>query len=604
MNPLAEKAGWLRLFILALFGGFIVRLFFLQIVSGPHYQLLAERNRFQIFYRQAPRGLILDRHGYALASNTGVFNLYYNPLLLLEGAQERWRQVAAILGLRPAELGNEIKEAARMRRTRPVAWQISPERAFRFFEREEAYPEFFLASESLRAYPMEKAFSHVLGYLSRIQSYQDYEKLKAKGYRFDSWIGGFGLEKKFEEDLRGTDGAVLIEVDARGHPIGFSDQSARRQGGSDGLRLAQDPYPGRDLHLTVDGRLIEAAHQALLASPTGIGSVVGIEPETGRILVIAATPGFDPNAYISLTSTATESSGVEFPRAITGLYSPGSTFKVITSIAALEKGLDPNRQYRCNGKFILPTKEFKCWKKEGHGTVDFLHGLANSCNVYFYNAGLFAGGEALSSWALGFGLGTAFPVQEFPEWTKTGFVPTPKWKETKKRDSWHPGDSCNLAIGQGEALVTAVQLAGLYAMVANQGTLPELSIVDSITNPTTDQVLWTHAGHGKIAKKAPPVSDSTWTLLEEGLRRVVEEGTATRARIPGRHIYGKTGTAQNPHGEDHALFGCYLKDEGGRPRLALSIIIEQGGHGGSAAVPVARRVLEEFIRIEEEAGRT
>ncbi|MBI2070866.1 MAG: penicillin-binding protein 2 [Elusimicrobia bacterium] len=592
----------MRFLILIFVGVFALRLFLLQIVSGEKYSILAERNRFQIFYRQAPRGAILDRTGYPLASNVGVFNLYFNPRLLLEEPDKRVEAVSAILNLKKQDLDKEIALARSGGRTQLVARQIAPEAAFRFMERQEAFPEFFLASESLRYYPLGEAFSHVLGYLTRIKSRAQYERLKDLGYRFDSWLGGYGLEKNFEEYLKGTDGAVLIEVDVRGRPINRGVDTLREgHSGSGGLRLIEDAYPGQDMALTVDHRLLMTAYAALRDSPSGAGSVVGLDPLTGRVLVLVSTPGFDPNAYIRLDSGEDEAGRAEFPRALTGLYPAGSTFKVVTSVAALEKGIDPGRRYNCTGKFALPGRVFRCWKEEGHGSCDLVEGLKHSCDVYFYNAGLFAGGESISAWAMKFSLGRSMFVREFPEWSKQGFIPTPAWKEEKKRSSWYPGDTLNLSIGQGEVLVTPLQLAALFSLVATRGRLPQPYIVEVVGDVSSGAL-------GLTAQKTPiqvgGLSAKTWELVEAGLRAVVDGGTGRGANIPNRAIFGKTGTSQNPLGKDHALFACYLKDDQGTPRLALGVIIEHGGQGSTAAVPVARRVLEEFIRIEPDFAKT
>ncbi|MBI4668463.1 MAG: penicillin-binding protein 2 [Elusimicrobia bacterium] len=601
MATLSEKAAWLRLLMFSFFAVFGLRLFFLQVVFGRHYRLLAERNRFQIFYRQAPRGTILDRTGYPLASNIGVFNLYFNPNFLVEDAEDRVRVISGILNLKLDDLRRAVKTARVGRKTSLAARQISPEAAFRFFEKQESYPEFFLTSESLRYYPLGEAFAHVVGYLSRIRSRVEFEKLKDQGYRYDSWLGGYGLEKLFEQHLRGCDGAVLIEVDVHGRPLSQSRPAQEASGekrSQAGVSLVEDSYPGNDMELTIDHRLIMAAHQALKASSSGAGSVVALDPRSGAVRALVSTPGFDPNGYIRLTLEKPEVLlRAEFPRALTGLYPPGSVFKVITAIAALEKGLDPARRFRCMGKFALPGRTFKCWKEEGHGSLDFIEGIRNSCDVYFYNAGLFAGGEAISSWALKFSLGRSITVKEFPEWSKKGFIPTPRWKEEKKKDIWRPGDTLNLAIGQGEVLTSPLQLAALFAMLAGRGRLAQPYIIEALKNPSGG-VFWRNKPVLADDFKIPAVSDKTWQLLEAGLRSVVVEGTGRGANIAGYDIYGKTGTAQNPLGKDHALFACYLKDASGTPRLAVSVVVDNGGQGSVAAVPVARRVLEEFIKEE------
>ncbi|MBI4062810.1 MAG: hypothetical protein HY401_00735 [Elusimicrobia bacterium] len=594
---MSEKTPALRLLILAVFVVFATRLFFIQVIFGGDYRMLAERNRFQIFYRQAPRGIMFDRTGYAVATNVGVFNLYFNPLVVVEDAQRRDQEVAEVLKIRKDDLAGEIKKSRTFKRTRLVARQIPPVDAFRFLERQDLYPEFFLASESLRYYPLGNAFSHILGYLSRIQSRGAFEQLRGRGYRYDSWIGGYGLEKNLEDYLRGSDGAVLIEVDARGRPLGHANAGSDRSGGRQpqGLQLVQDSYQGGDVELTVDHRLILAAHEALLKSPGGAGSVVGLDPLTGAVLVLDSTPGFDPNGYIRLDASEIEPKRVEFSRAVTGLYPPASTFKVVTAMAALSKGLDPARRYRCTGRFDLLGRPFKCWKEGGHGLCDFFDGIKFSCDVYFYNIALFTGADTIGSWASKFSLGRPVFIREFPDLTKPGFIPTVGWRE-KKKGGWYPGDTLNLAIGQGEALATPLQLAVMFAMVANHGRRADPYLVRSLKNPRTGRVAWEYRPRSLTAWKIEDAPDHHWNLLEEALSKVVQEGTGQGAKIPGFAIYGKTGTAQNPRGKDHALFGCYLKDSRGVARLALSVVVEHGGQGSVAAVPVAKKILEEFIR--------
>lgn len=597
MTDFYERLKPVRAVLFAVFSLFALRLFFLQVVFGDDYRIMSERNRFQIFYRQAPRGLILDGGGLPLATNIGIFNMYFNPRFKVGDVKKRSEAVAAIMGVPVQELWRAIENASRINKTQLVLGQIAPQAAFRFFEIEKDFPEFFLASESLRYYPLKEAFSHMLGYLTKIPTREHFEKLKPLGYRFDSWIGRFGLERLFENYLRGDDGAVFVEVDAKGRPL-FSSPVAVKQQAAQMARLTQEPYPGQDILLTANSRLVGAAYKALQESPTGVGSAVAIDPQTGAVLALVSSPGFNPNSYVSDRGDRLAAQQNEFVRALTGVYPPGSIFKIPVSIAALEAGLDPAKKFICRGQYVLPGRTFKCWKKEGHGALGFIEGLQHSCDVYFYNIGLYSGPERLAQWAEKFSFGKKVALAEFPNLAAAGFIPTPDWKQSKKRSSWYPGDTLNFSIGQGEVLATPLQLALLMCLVANRGVAYEPYLVREIRDPFAQKILFKHPLKARPLVRVDHVSEGTWNLLEEALRLVVEAGTGRAANIAGYSIFGKTGTAQNPLGEDHSLFVCYLRSADGNPRLAVSVVIEHGGHGSSAAAPAAKKIMQEFIDME------
>jgi len=594
MNEIHNRARLLWWLIVGALGVFTARIFYLQVIQGSAYQVLAERNRFQVFFRQAPRGLVVDVKSRILAENVGVFNLYFNPNLYTEDLSAHAARVSAILRVPQEVFEREVEKTKQINRTRILLSQIPPTAAMRFMEVEKEFPEFFLTSESLRSYPWGTDLSHILGYLTKIQTKEEFEKLKTKGYRLDSWVGQFGLEKVFEDVLKGSDGAVFLEVDARGR----AERPASKETMPRGYEFTQDPYPGNTIHLSLDGQLSHLAHQLLRESASGFGSVIGIEPKTGAIRVLAMTPGFDPNAYIRIADKG-HLALTEYPRALAGTYPPGSVFKIITGIAALEsEHFDPKRQFLCRGEFVTPRKTFKCWKKEGHGWCDFLGGVENSCDVYFYHMGLILGPDPLTQWAHRFGLGEPAAIRELPQWSARGFIPSQQWKLRVKKEPWFSGDSLNMAIGQGEVLASPLQLADLISTVANRGVSYPPHLVDYVSDAFTDEVLYQNPGTLKPFLEVRQVQSATWDMVEKGLALVVNEGTGRGAQIPGYQIYGKTATAQNPLGKDHAIFVCYLKDEKNQPRLALAVVVEHGGMGSVSAVPIAREILKAYIHEE------
>jgi penicillin-binding protein 2 len=408
-------------------------------------------------------------------------------------------------------------------------------------------------------------------------------RLKARNYRMDSRIGRLGVESVFERQLRGTDGAVKIEVDAHGR----IQKILRRLPWKD----------GRNVHLTLDAIVQKAADEGLSRTSTRRGAVVALDPSNGDILAFAAAPDFDPNQFLGADpfsldySTFVPSSVPEFDRAISGLYAPGSIFKTIVSVAGINEGkLDPTQIVFCPGYFRLGRRTFLCWNHRGHGNVDFFTGLAESCDVYFYKMGLVIGADLIEKYEKIFHLGKKTGIALKGEEAGNLFGPETSMQEGK---TWVGGNTLNLAIGQGRLLVTPIQMAVVAAALANHGTLWRPQYLRSIAPES----------NGEILRQSPQqigfvrASKKTWNLLDQAMALVVASGTARGAYIKGIEVWGKTGTAQNSSGKDHAWFIAFAAKPGQAPSIAVSVLVENGGHGASAAVPIARQVIAAAFRV-------
>lgn len=549
-----------------------LRLVQIQIIRGEEYTLAAERNRSQMIYQTAPRGRIYDRNGIALATNQPAFSLIYIPgkskdVSRLERlAQDLSRELRRDAG----ELLEKLQQASRDESVVRLAENLPADRMFRLSELKSIYPGVDLIVEARRQYPFGRFASHLLGYMGRMDT-RNWRELKSKGYRADSRIGRLGLENMFERELRGRDGGIRMEVDAQGH-----------------LKRVLEKIPweaGSNLHLTLDAAIQKAADEGLRASSTGRGAVVALDPRNGDIRAIASAPDFDPNIFLSTNPDEVKTGATvpEFNNAISGTYAPGSTFKIVVGAAGLnEKKFNTADSVHCSGHFELVSRIFLCWEAKGHGRMSWFNGFTHSCDVYFYRMGLKTGGAAIEKYAKLFGLGAKTNIALKGE--KRGNLFGPVARAGLKR-SWYDGDTVNLAIGQGELLVTPIQMAVLTAAVANQGTLWRPHYTSHIA----------YAG-GRPEYRQQPESvgkislrKETWMELQEGLRLVVSSGTGRMAAIPGLEIFGKTGTAQNP-GEDHAWFVSYARRPGEEPSLAVAVLVENGGHGGSAAAPIAKQI--------------
>jgi penicillin-binding protein 2 len=553
-----------------------LRLAQMQLVQAAEWRQAAERNRSQMIHQNAPRGRIYDRKGEPVATNAPAFSLIFLPGKerrredLKPLAQELSRQ----LDRDPEKLLESLEQAVREESAVRLAENLPTQTMFRLSELKTIYPGVDLIVEARRYYPFGRFASHLIGYMGKMGS-TEWRKRKPMGYRVDSRTGRLGLENIFEDELRGRDGGLRMEVDAQGR-----------------LKRVIDKIPfeaGSNVHLTIDAAVQRAADEGLRGTSTGRGGAVAIDPRNGDLLAMSSQPDFDPNAFLSTDPDevkSTVSELTEFNNAISGAYPPGSTFKPIVGLAALSEGrVGPDDSVFCPGHFELGGRTFLCWEHKGHKRVSWLMGLAMSCDVYFYTTGLKAGGAAIERYARAFGLGvkTNIPLKN----EKGGHLFGPETRKKAGKNWWYDGDTLNLSIGQGELTVTPLQMAIATAAMANRG---------SVWRPRYMEKIVYADGRPDYVQKPERLGivqakDAAWDQVQRGMEVVVSSGTGGGSRIPGLIVAGKTGTAQNPHGEDHAWFIAYAAKPGEPASIAIAVLVENGGHGGSTAAPVARRMI-------------
>ncbi len=564
----------------------ILGLLRLQVVEHERYVLLSKENRVRLEIIRAPRGSIYDRHGELLADTAPSFTIVFRPfpvestraVMLLHRAD--WTpRVAELTGLDTTEVKERVAVANRggqtavLRRDAPFSVLAAVE------ETRSELPGLEVQVEPLRHYAHGSLAAHLLGYAGEINQ-SELDERADRGYHLGDLVGRTGVEKNYEDILRGRDGAEFVVVNAMGRRV------ARLSEGP-----GQPPVPGHDLELTIDLKVQKVLEEVMAGVERG--GAVALDPRDGSILGLVSRPAFDPNEFSHGLSQARWdklSSGGANPllnRAIQGVYPPGSTFKVVTMTAALRAGIATaaTRFDPCVGGYQFGSRWFACWNKAGHGSLDFIGALEQSCDVYFYQVGPKLGLTPLEETARGFGLGDRTGV-DLPQESR-GLIPSVAWYDKRwGAGKWSKGLLLNLAIGQGELLLTPLQLALMMAEIAEDGRAIRPHLVQAVRG-----VQEFHPQ--KPAQPGVIASPAVWDALHKGLEAVVASGTGTAARIPGIRVAGKTGTAQNPHGKDHALFACYAPADD--PRIALAVVVENSGHGGSVAAPLAARVLRRML---------
>lgn len=581
--------------ILIGFSILLLRFIYLQVIKGAEFKALSEKNAVRLKTIKSSRGLIFDRNKNLLVDNRPSFNLN----IVLEDAEDVKQSIqsaAELIDDDPAELMDKIIKAGRGARYRPVALknnltrdQVAVIEAHMF-----DIPGIQIDIEPVRHYIYKKTAAHLLGYLGEVNTDEmlngNYTNVRAG----DS-IGKYGIEKKFQNYLNGRRGGRQVEVDANGRVIK--------------ILKTIEPVQGFDLNLTVDLQLQQTAEKML---ENKRGAVVALDPTNGDILAMASAPSFDQNEFIGGISQTKWDELISNPgkpminKAIQGEYPPASTYKIITSIAALEeKVVDLNTSVFCPGSLKYGNRVYRCWKKYGHGEMDIYKGLEQSCDVFYYQAGIKLGVDTLAQYAMGCGLGARTGIMLDNE--RKGLIPTSEWKLKRFNEPWQGGENLSIAIGQGYNLVTPLQMAVFIGAVGNGGTLYRPRIVKTIQNSRGDIVREVKPE----IKGGIPAGRETLGIVKTALLDVVqgERGTARGIRIKGVEIAGKTGTAQvfsikkdedieqedlDYNLRDHAWFVCYAPAE--NPAIAIAVMIEHGEHGSTAAAPVAGALIKQYLQ--------
>ncbi|MCP3924252.1 MAG: penicillin-binding protein 2 [Desulfobacterales bacterium] len=576
----------------------VFRLFYLQIYKGQEYRDRSENNRIHLQQIESTRGLIYDSQGVLLVENRPQYNISIikrsaKPL------KKTLKKLSNYTGIPVVELNKKVSKIKRSQSYKHFTLNKDIERDVlaKLEVRKFDLPGVFVNVKSHRNYLKSRRASHIIGYLSAISL----KELKSKKYKWakggDS-IGKFGVEKIYEKYLRGKSGERLVEVDVTGKVVRVLNTIKAK--------------PGNNLFLTINHNVQKKAEELLIGK---VGSIVAMDPSNGEIIAIASSPTFDQNDFIGGMSHSKWNKMISNKnrpmenKAVQGNYPPASIYKIVTAIAALEEGVvDEDTIVNCPGYHKYGNRVFRCWKPGGHGNVNIKDALKESCDVFFYQVGQKLGVDRIAwySRACGFGERTGIDLDH----ESKGLIPTIIWKKKRAGKSWHGGDTLSVSIGQSYNLVTPVQAVGMISSIANGGIRYKPIIVKKIETASAKVVM----ENEKIILGKLPVTPKTMKIIRKGLWRVVNQrlGTAWIIRDKQVSISGKTGTAQvvgrkkmTPEEikalpyrlKPHAWFVAYAPSRD--PKIAVAVIVEHGEHGGSAAGPLARKLIREYLKIPD-----
>jgi penicillin-binding protein 2 len=584
------------LVILAILG-LIVRLVQLQVLDHEHFRTLSLDNRVKLEPLPPTRGLIYDARGVLLAENLPAYSLEIVPEKAgdIPGTIDRLR---GLINISDAD----IKRFERLRRQRrrfdgiPIRVQLSEEEVAKFSVNGHRFEGVDIRATLLRHYPLAEQTAHVLGYVGRINE-RELQVIDNSRYSGTSHIGKNGVEKAYEDKLHGQVGMQQVEVNAKGRVLRVLESQA--------------PIPGHDLQLFLDVQLQQEAARALADYN---GAIVAIDPRTGGVLALVSKPSFDPNLFVIgiAPKVYRELQGSEdkplFNRALRGQYPPGSTVKPFMGLDGLEAGvIGLHDETYCPGFYRLPghKHKYRDWRKWGHGHMSLIPAITQSCDVYFYDLARNLGVDEMHRFLSRFGFGITTGIDLTGE--LGGLLPSREWKRQRRRESWYPGETLIMGIGQGYFLVTPLQLASATATLAARGRHINPRVASAIRGPETGGELRPIAA---VQREIPKASARHWEKVVDAMVNVVEgrRGTARRIATDAYRIAGKTGTAQvftvkqdEEYDEekvaekmrDHALFIAFAPVDD--PRIAVAVIVENGGHGGAVAAPIARRVMDRYL---------
>jgi penicillin-binding protein 2 len=587
-------------FAVLMFALLASRFFYVQVLQHDHYRTLAENNRISIVPIVPNRGLILDRNGVVLAHNYSAYTLEITPSKLddLDATIEGLATLVEITA-KDRKRFRKLLEESHNFESLPIRTRLNEYEVARFSVNRYRFPGVDIKARLFRHYPQGEALSHVIGYIGRIND-ADLERIEesedAANYRGSDHIGKIGLEQSYEKELHGITGLEQVETDAGGRAVRTLARTA--------------PVSGNNLRLYLDSRLQQVAEEAF---GNYRGALVAIEPKTGGVLAFISKPGFDANLFVDGIDPANWAALNNSPdkplinRGLRGAYPPGSTFKPFMAMAGLELGKrTPSYTIHDPGYFMLPgsSHRYRDWKVGGHGSVDLRRSIVISCDTYYYGLANDLGPDNIYNFISQFGFGRKTGIDldgEVP-----GLLPSREWKMKRYKQKWYAGDTISVGIGQGYNLATPLQLAVATSALANNGVTNRPQLVRTIEDVRTGAL-----------KNFLPESLFRLTLKPENLELVKSAmvdvtrpgGTAAQAGMNALYpIAGKTGTAQviaikqtekyvesrvAERHRDHALFIAFAPADD--PRIALAVLVENGGHGGTTAAPIARKVLDFYL---------
>lgn len=590
----------LGFFVLFAFILLAARFYFLQISRHDYYQTLAENNRISIVPITPNRGLISDKNGIVLAHNFFVYTLEITPSKV-DDFDATISEISKLVEVSPLDLKRfkKLKAESRTFESIPLRTHLNEVEAAKFAVNRFRFPGVELKSRLFRRYPMGKQGAHMIGYIGRIND-KDLSNLTKNNalsnYKGTDHIGKSGIEQSYESVLHGTTGFQQVEIDADGKAVR--------------ILSSQAPISGSNIILSADSKLQEIAETAF---GDRRGALVAIKPSTGEVLAFVSMPTFDSNLFvdgIDVENWKLLNESLDKPlinRPLRGVYPPGSTFKPFAALAGLENDKrKPPFSINDSGFYTLPNSShrYRDWKPGGHGVVDMRRAITISCDTFFYGLAMELGINRLSSFVQHFGFGQKSGIDIAGE--VSGLLPTPEWKMRRYKQPWYMGETVIVGIGQGYTLTTPMQLAQATAILANKGVAMRPRLVSAISDPKTG-----------VAHETQPIISDKIALDERNLEIIrlgmidvtLPGGTAASVGAnAGYNVAAKTGTAQvigikqnekynadliNERHRDHALFIAYAPAED--PKIALAVIVENGGHGGSAAGPIARKVMDYYL---------
>lgn len=575
----------LSIIVAAAFFLLVGRLFYLQVIKGAHYSKMADNNCVSLVKLKAPRGEIYDRNYVKLVANKPSYMLGIIPYHFARNAdnEKAVNRISAITSVAPEIIEKRLKRRHEYI-LEPVIIKRDIESRELFFleEIKNEVSGITILQEPKRHYDHGNAASHVLGYVGEISE----EQLKMRRFEKHSAgdiIGQAGVESFYDQEVRGKDGAVYILTDAQGRQKEIMETIK--------------PEPGKNLVLTIDLRL-QRFTEDLLEARKIKGVVIAADPKTGEILCMVSKPDFNLGHFsgrINVREWKNLIRNKDNPmtnRAVQGLYSPGSIFKIPVGYGALEDKInDASTSYLCEGIHWIKTWPYKCWRRTGHGWVDFNRSMAESCDVYFYKSGIKMTVEGLHKYALMFGLGEKTGIDLPGE--RSGVVPSREWKRRVVRSPWFPGNTVMMSIGQGYMTSTPIQMLNLINVMANDGYAFMPRVLKAVT--ADDRKIIRRTEIKKLFEIK--ISRKNLELMRRALRLVVSggRGTGAKSRIQGIRVAGKTATVENPQGENHAMFVAYAPYE--KPEISVYVLVEHGGGGGDVAAPVAKEVMEYYLKV-------